>query len=32
LAGPLIGKMLTRTFTDMLAAMDQAARVDGSER
>jgi hypothetical protein len=32
LAGPLIDKMLTGTFTDMLTAMDEAARVDGSER
>jgi len=32
LAGPLIDKMLMGTFTDMLAAMDEAARVDGSER
>jgi Polyketide cyclase / dehydrase and lipid transport len=32
LAGPLIDKMLTGTFTDMLAATDEAARRDGSER
>jgi Polyketide cyclase / dehydrase and lipid transport len=32
LAGPLIDKMLTGTFTDMLAATDEAARADGSER
>ena len=32
LAGPLIDKMLTGTFTDMLAAIDEAARMDGSER
>jgi hypothetical protein len=32
LVGPLIDKMLTGTFTDMLAATDEAARADGSER
>ena len=32
LAGPLIDKMLTGTFTDMLAATDAATRADGSER
>jgi Polyketide cyclase / dehydrase and lipid transport len=32
LAAPLIDKMLTGTFTDMLAATDEAARADGSER
>jgi hypothetical protein len=32
LAGPLIDKMLTGTFTDMLAATDEPARADGSER
>jgi hypothetical protein len=32
LAGPLIDKMLTGTFTDMLAATDEAARANGSER
>ena len=32
LAGPLIDKMLTGTFTDMLAATDEAARASGSER
>jgi hypothetical protein len=32
LAGPLIDKMLKGTFTDMLAATDEAARADGSER
>jgi hypothetical protein len=31
-AGPLIDKMLTETFTDMLAAADEAARSNGSER
>jgi ribosome-associated toxin RatA of RatAB toxin-antitoxin module len=30
--GPLIDKMLTGTFTDMLAAADAAARSNGSER
>jgi hypothetical protein len=29
---PLIDKMLTGTFTDMLAATDEAVRADGSER
>jgi len=28
----LIDKMLTGTFTDMLAATDAATRADGSER
>jgi hypothetical protein len=32
LVGPLIDKMLTGTFTDMLAATDEAARASGSER
>ncbi|TCC49535.1 SRPBCC family protein [Kribbella pittospori] len=32
IAGPLLDRMLTRTFTDMLAAADGAARSDGSER
>jgi hypothetical protein len=32
LAGPLIDKMLMRTFTDMLAAMDGALGATGSER
>jgi hypothetical protein len=32
LAGQLIDKMLTGTFTDMLAATDEAARANGSER
>lgn len=27
--GPLIDKMLTATFTDMLAATDEAARANG---
>jgi hypothetical protein len=32
LTGPLIDKMLTATFTDMLAATDEAAVGGGSER
>jgi hypothetical protein len=32
LTGPLIDKMLTATFTGMLAATDEASRADGSER
>jgi hypothetical protein len=32
LTGPLIDKMLTATFVDMLAATDQAAGGDGGER
>ena len=32
LTGPLIDKMLTATFTDMLAAADEVARGGGSER
>ena len=32
LAGPLIDKMLTGTFGDMLATTDVAARATGSER
>lgn len=32
LAGPLIDKMLTGTFTEMLAATDVAARANGNER
>jgi uncharacterized protein YndB with AHSA1/START domain len=32
LTGPLIDKMLTATFTDMLAAADEATLADGSER
>ena len=32
LTGPLIDKMLTGTFTDMLAAIDQAALARGGER
>jgi hypothetical protein len=32
LAAPLIDKMLTGTFTDMLAATNEAACADGSER
>jgi len=28
----LIDKMLTGTFTDMLVALDEAARADGNER
>lgn len=32
LTGPLIDKMLTATFADMLAATDQAAHGDGGER
>jgi hypothetical protein len=31
LTGPLIAKMLTRTFNDMLAATDKAALASGSE-
>lgn len=30
LTGPLIDRMLTRTFTDMLAATEQAARAKGA--
>ena len=32
LTGPLIDKMLTATFTDMLATADEATRARGSER
>ena len=32
LTGPLIDKMLTATFIDMLAATEEAARGDGGER
>ena len=32
LTGPLIDKMLTATFTDMLAAAEEVARGGGSER
>jgi hypothetical protein len=32
LTGPLIDKMLTATFTDMLAAAEKAALGGGSER
>jgi hypothetical protein len=32
LAAPLIDKMLMGTFTDMLAATDEAARANDSER